>query len=269
MKIQNKVFVVTGGGNGIGREVVLHLLAKGGHVAALDLSASGLEETAALSGKSDKLSTHQIDITDRVAVASLPKEVGMKHDAVDGLINVAGIIQPFVRVNDLDFEQIDKVMNVNFNGVVNMTKTSLPIFLKRPEAHILNVSSMGSYAPVPGQTIYGASKAAVKLFTEGLHSELFGTKVGVTLFFPGSTATNIALNSGIMTQEEMAKMAPADLKIKTTSAARVAELIVESIELKSYRAFGGSDAKTMDLLSRLMPERAAKIIFNQMKSLLK
>jgi short-subunit dehydrogenase len=269
MKIQNKVFVVTGAGNGIGREVVLEILSRGGHVAALDMSAEGLKETLNLSGQNKKLSTHPIDVTNREAVGKLPTEIGMIHENIDGVINVAGIIQPFVRVNELSFDQIDKVMNVNFNGVVNVTKTLLPILLKRPEAHILNVSSMGSYAPVPGQTIYGASKAAVKLFTEGLHSELLGTNVGVTIFFPGSTATNIALNSGIMTKEEMAKMAPSDMKIKTTPATKVAELIIQSIEAKSYRAFGGNDAKTMDILSRIMPERAAKIIFDQMKSLLK
>lgn len=269
MKVANKVFVVTGAGNGIGREVVLNLLHRGAHVAAIDLSAQGLDTTRELSGTNKNLSLYALDVTDRAAVAKLPIEIALAHEAIDGLINVAGIIQPFVRVNELSFEQIDRVMNINFNGYVNVTKTFLPILLKRPEAHILNVSSMGSYAPVPGQTIYGASKAAVKLFTEGLHSELMGTRVGVTIFFPGSTATNIALNSGIATADEIAKMASSGMKIRTTPATKVAELIVKSIESSSYRAFGGSDAKTMDILSRLMPERAAKIIFNQMKSLLK
>ena len=61
------------------------------------------------------------------------------------------------------------------------------MLLTRPEAQILNVSSMGAYALVPGQTAYGATKAAVRLFTEGVRSELAGTNVGATVVFPGAT----------------------------------------------------------------------------------
>jgi short-subunit dehydrogenase len=75
-------------------------------------------------------------------------------------------------VNELGYEAIERVMNVNFYGTLYMTKTFLPHLLTRPEAHVVNVSSMGGFLPVPGQVIYGASKAAVKLLTEGLHSEL-------------------------------------------------------------------------------------------------
>jgi short-subunit dehydrogenase len=75
------------------------------------------------------------------------------------------------------------------------------LLIKRPEAQILNVSSMGGYVPVPGQTVYGASKAAIKLFTEGLRSELKGTKVGVALLFPGAVNTNISINSGALTAD--------------------------------------------------------------------
>ena len=94
MKTQNKIIVVTGGGNGIGRELVLHLLNKGARVAALDISEAGLKETAELAGdKKDKLSLHVVNITDRAAVEALPEQVIAKHGAVDGVINVAGIIQ--------------------------------------------------------------------------------------------------------------------------------------------------------------------------------
>ena len=102
MDIAGKVFVVTGGGNGIARELVLQLLAKGATVAAVDLNSDGLKETAKLAGKGAKLSTHTLNITDRAKVMALPKAVITKHGQVDALVNVAGIIQPFVKVNDLD-----------------------------------------------------------------------------------------------------------------------------------------------------------------------
>src|SRR5688500_2770260 len=178
MQVQNKVIVVTGGGNGIGREMVLHLLSKGASVVAVDIDESALQETVELAAnKKDHLSTYVVNITNRDAVAALPEQVISKHGSVDGIINNAGIIQPFVRVNDLDYAAIERLMNVNFYWTLYMTKAFLPHLLTRPEAHIANVSSMGGFMPFPGQSLYGASKAAVKLLTEGLRSELLNTNV--------------------------------------------------------------------------------------------
>lgn len=264
MQIRNKVFVVTGGGAGIGREVVLALLSRGAKVAAVDLNADGLAETAKLSGASSSLSTHVLNITDRAAVEELPAAVLAQHQQIDGLVNVAGIIQPFVRVNDLAYADIERVMNVNFWGLLNMVKTFLPELLKRPEGHIVNVSSMGAYAPVPGQSIYGASKAAVKLLSEGLYAELLDTKVGVTIVFPGATATNIAGNSGIA----MAGMDASSSKFKMTPPTETARLLVDGIEKNTLHVFAGSDAKMMDRMARYAPNKVGKIIYKQMKSLL-
>jgi len=266
MQVMGKVFVVTGGGSGMGRELTLLLLKKGARVAALDMNESTLKETESLAGEyRENLSIHVANITDRDAVLNLPEAVIQIHGAVDAIINNAGIIQPFVKIKDLEFKDIERVFNVNFWGLVNMTKAFLPHLLKRPEAHIINTSSMGGYLPVPGQTVYGASKAAVKLFTEGLHSELLETNVHVTTVFPGAIATNISANSGVSSNTVSSENAP---KFKMTTAPVAAEIIVDGIEKNKYRVMVGSDAKMMDFLSRLMPERAAKIIYTQMRSLL-
>jgi len=145
-----------------------------------------------------------------------------------------------------------------------LTKAFLPGLISRPEAHILNVSSMGAYAPVPGQSIYGASKAAIKLFTEGLRSELLSTKVGVTIVFPGAIATNIAANSGMNVTAFSSEST-----FPTTAADVAAKLMVDAIESNKPRLVIGKDAKTMDFLSRLNPLYAAKLIYKQMASLLK
>jgi len=266
MQVNGKVIVVTGGGSGIGRELVLALLKKGARVAAVDISEKNLLETVEVAGRlREKLSTHIVNIADRAAVETLPAAVIAAHGAVDGVINNAGIIQRFVRFKDLELAEIERVMNVNYYGTLYMTSAFLPYLLQRPEAHIANIASMGGFLPVPGQTIYGASKAAVKLFTEGLHSELRGTNVGVSIMFPGATTTNIAVNSGVMTSEQQAS---ADMKYKTTPADVAAQAIIDGIEAGKYRVLIGSDTKTMDFLYRLMPERAAGIIYNQMKALL-
>ncbi len=267
MKVNNKVIVVTGGGNGIGQELVLNLLNKGAKVAAVDISEAGLQHTAELAGgKKANLSTHIVDVTDRAAVEALPAAVIEKHGAVDGVINNAGIIQPFVRVNDLDYAAIDRVININLYGVIYMTKTFLPYLLERPEGHVVNVSSMGGFLPVPGQSIYGASKAAVKLFTEGLYAELLNTNVRVTVVFPGAIGTEITKNSGVDMGDGNA--AETESNYKTLPPADAAEIIVDAMEKDAYRVLVGSDAKFMDFIYRLAPKRAVKMIYDQMKELL-
>ena len=154
---------------------------------------------------------------------------------------------------------------MNLYGLIYMTKAFLPHLLKRPEAHIINTSSMGGYLPVPGQSIYGASKAAVKLLTEGLNSELLNTNVRVTVVFPGAIATNIASNSGLDlpggndAEASSMQAMPAD---------KAAQIILDGIEKNSYHIMVGSDAKLMNFLVRLNPKNAAKFIYKQMASLL-
>ena len=266
MKAQGKTIVVTGGGNGMGRELTLLLLKKGARIAAVDINEAALKEMAALAGDAQsRLSTHVVNITDREAVSALPAAVIQAHGGVDGIINNAGIIQRFIKINDLDFKDMERVFNVNFWGMVNVTKVFLPYLLKRLEAHIVNTSSMGGFLPVPGQTAYGASKAAVKLFSEGLHSELLATNVRVTTVFPGAIATNISANSGVVINTDTSAKAP---KIKMTLPTTAAEIIVNGMEKNKFHVLVGSDAKMMDFLCRLMPERAAKLIYTQMRSLL-
>ncbi len=268
MKVQNKVLVVTGGGNGIGRELALNLLSKGARVAAVDINEAALQETAELAGSNKgNLSTHMVDITNKDAVAALPEQVIARHGAVDGIINNAGIIQPFVRVNELDYAAIERVMNVNFYGTLYMTKAFLPHLLKRPEAHIANLSSMGGFLPVPGQSLYGASKAAVKLFTEALYSELQNTNVGVTVVFPGAIGTNIAENSGVANTLRVENV-DQERAARTLPPSKAAEIIIDGIEQNRYRVMVGSDATFLDRFYRLSPERAANFIYKQMKSLL-
>lgn len=176
MKVNNKIIIVTGGGNGMGRELVLNLLSKGATVIAVDINETALQETLKLSlDKDGQLSMHVVNIADRGAVEQFRDELIRKFGHVDGIINNAGIIQPFKKFNDLSFEVIERIMNVNFYGMLNVTKTFLPLLLSRPQAHIVNVSSLGGFLPVAGQTIYGASKAAVKMLSKGLASELSDT----------------------------------------------------------------------------------------------
>ena len=211
------------------------------------------------------MSTFVVDITNKASVEDLLNKTLAQYGTVDGIINNAGIIQPFVKVADLSYEAIERVMNVNFYGTLYMAKTFLPHLLTRPEAHIVNVSSMGGFLPVPGQTIYGASKAAVKFLQKGYILNWLNTNVKVTVVFPGAINTNITKNSGLNVPRE----ASAENKsVKVLSPVRAAQLIIDGMENDRYRVLVGNDAKIMDIFYRLNPKSAAKMIAGKMKGLL-
>lgn len=259
MRVAGKVWVVTGGANGMGRELVLELLRRGARVAAVDRAAEALEETAAIAAAGERLSTHAVDITDRDAVAALPDSVLAAHGTVDGLVNNAGIIQPFVPIAELDESVIAKVMDVNFWGMVHMTRAFLPLLRARPEAHLANVSSMGGFFPFPGQTAYGASKAAVKLFTEGLYAELADTGVRVSVIMPGAVNTEITANSGVaqMSEEDAAG-------VRMTTADKAARLMLAGLERDRLHIYVGIDARLMSLAIKVAPRQAIAFVRKQM-----
>lgn len=267
MEIKNKVFFVTGGGNGIAREVVLQLLKNDAKVFTIDKNEKGLAETKSLTGDYSKnLEVLACDVTNKEQIQSLPEKVIEKFGQIDGVLNIAGIIQPFVKINDIPYEKIDLVMNVNFFGTLYVVKSFLPYLLKNSSTSIIaNVSSMGGFLPVPGQCIYGASKAAVKLMTEGLYAELKNTNVRVSTILPGAINTNITKNSGVEI-----KTASADTKnFPMTSAEKAGNIIIKGIEKEKYKILIGKDCKFMDFLYRLNPKNAVDMITKQMKSLLK
>lgn len=267
MKVEGKVIVVTGAGSGIGRELTYQLLNKGAQVFAVDKNANALKvlvDNCPSSLKSNLFSA-QADLINKEEVESLPEKAITQFGHVDGIINNAGMIQPFVRINDLDFEKIELVMKVNFYSQLYMIKSFLPHLLKRNEAHILNISSMGGFLPVPGQSIYGAAKAAVKLMTESLYAELMHTNVRVTVVFPGAVDTNIAANSGVEIKMENADAG----SMKTLEASAAAQQIIQGMERNKSRLFVGKDSKMMNRLYSLAPDFTIKLITKQMKGLLK
>jgi NAD(P)-dependent dehydrogenase (short-subunit alcohol dehydrogenase family) len=267
MQVAGKVWVVTGGGGGMGRELVLEMLRRGARVAAVDIREDALRETARLAGAAaaGTLSQHALDITDASATRALLAEVLDAHGAVDGLVNNAGIIQPFVPVADLDDAAIQRVLGVNLFGTINMVRAFLPALLERPEAHLANVSSMGGFFPFPGQTMYGASKAAVKLLTEGLYAELVDTNVAVSVIMPGAVATDITANSGVAA---LAGASAEASRSRTMPADVAARIMIDGIEKNRLHIYVGRDAQLLSLAIRLAPKRAILLVQRQMKKLL-
>jgi short-subunit dehydrogenase len=266
MKVASKVWVVTGAGGGMGQELTVQLLRGGARVAAVDRNPEALATTmkeAAFAGS--RVTTHVVDITDREAVQGLPQEVIAAHGAVDGLINNAGIIQPFVPIAELDTAIVERVLGVNFLGTLNMVQSFLPALVARPEAHVANVSSMGGFFPFPGQTMYGASKAAVKLLTEGLFAELVDTNVRVSVIFPGAVNTGITENSGVD------RPGPADAdesNARMLSPEKAASIMIQGIEKDKLHIYVGTDAKLMSFAIKVAPRTAIRFVQKQMSKLL-
>lgn len=266
MRAAGKVWVVTGAASGIGREVALELLRRGARVAAVDVRADALGETASLAGAGARLSSHVTDITDRGATEALLLEVLAAHGAVDGIINNAGIIQPFVPFSDLGYDAITRVLDVNLRGTIHVTQAFLPHLLERPEAHVVNVSSMGGVFPFPGQTVYGASKAAVKLLTEGLYAELLDTPVAVSVVIPGPVATDIAANSGV--DAPGGGQATGSSRIPMTPADEAARMLVDGVEKRRLHIYLGGVARLTSVAIRLAPRSAIRFVRTRMDRLL-
>jgi short-subunit dehydrogenase len=124
------------------------------------------------------------------------------------------------------------------------------------------MSSLSALVAFAGQNFYGATKGAVKQFSEGLYEELIDTNVAVTTVFPGNISTNISGNSGV------AMIDAGGRKVRATTPERTARDIVDAIEKGKFRAIIGSDAKLLDVLSRVAPALAARIVAKQMKAVL-
>ena len=262
MKITNKVIIVTGGGNGLGRELVLHLLESGCRVVAVDINDKALKETYALSGGyCSSLMLSKTDIIDAAAIDKMVHQAQLRFGNIDGIINNAGIIQPFRRIKDIDSAVIERVFNINFMGTLNLIKATLPLFYNRPEAHIVNISSMGGFLPVPGQAIYGASKAAVKILSEALRAELVNTNIGVTTVFPGALYTNIKANSGL--QADAGAGTEGHAASAAFSPRKAAAMIVHAMEQNKAQLYIGKDSESMSLLYRIHPGMATKLIGNK------
>ncbi len=258
MRINGKTILVTGAGGGIGKELVIEIINRGGSVIAVDINVENLEETKSLVSD-EKIKTFILDITNKQDVEHFTDK--MKSYTIDGLINNAGIIQPFLSVENLDYSVIERVMNINFYGTLYLVKFLLPQLKKREEAYIVNMSSMGGFLPVPGQGIYGAAKAGVKLMTEALRAELINTNIGVSVVFPGAVNTNIKVNSGI---EDSNKQQDAKKSKMILSPQKAAQIIITGIEKNKPRILVGKDAKMMDFLYRLSPGFASKLIAKKM-----
>lgn len=258
MNLHNQVAVLTGAGSGIGRALALLLAQKGCHLALADINPAALVETAALvQPLGVRVSQHALDVASRDAVAALPDAVLAAHGQVDLLINNAGVAMAgnFEQVSERDF---DWLMDINFNGLVRMTRAFLPLLRQRNAARIVNLSSLFGLIAPPEQCAYSASKFAVRGFSNALRHELAmaGSTVGVTVVHPGGVATQIASSARMadgLSSADVAKRQALSKKLLRMPPEKAAAIIVRAIEQDKARVIVGWDAWFAALIERLMP----------------
>ncbi len=256
MQLRDCTAVVTGAAGGMGRALALSLAQRGCHLALSDVNEAGLAETGELVARhSVRASCHRLDVGDRDAVAAYPEKVLGEHEGVDLLFNNAGVAVEgtFEQISEANY---DWLFNINFYGVVRMTRAFLPVLQKSDDARIVNTSSVWGLLAPPGLTAYGASKFAVRGFSESLRHELAGTNVGVTVVHPGGVATRIAQDarfSAAIGAEERAQMKKSAKRLLTLSPAVAGEAIVKGVEQRRPRVLVGRDARLVSAIARLTP----------------
>ena len=191
MNFKNKVVVITGASSGIGEAAAEQFAKKGANIVLVARRKDKLDEVERkLSKYSTKILVQVCDVSDKEQVKLMSEKVIETFSKIDVLVNNAGFVI-YGKVEELSIEDIESQMKTNYFGTINCTKYFLPHFLKQNSGHMVNVASVGGSFGVPGIASYCATKYAMLGFSEGLHHELHGTNVGVTVVSPIMVRTNL------------------------------------------------------------------------------
>ena len=258
---QDKVCVITGAASGMGRELARQLSAQGAVLAISDIDADGLEETRNIIGAGNRILVDVLDVSDKQAVIDYPAKVEAALGPADYVFNNAGM----TRVGDVmntPLESMEHVIDVNFWGVVRMTKVFLPQ-LVRTKGAVTNISSLFGLIAYKGQAHYCASKFAVRGFTETLALEMEGTGVGVCCVHPGGVQTNVARNAVVDYMPDGQSKTDMDTdfdSLAITSVEKAVRIILNGTAKRKRRIIVGADAKLASFFQRMMPIRYQKIL---------
>ena len=275
---KEKVAVITGAGSGMGRYLAILLAKEGADASVCDVNEETLNETVEMLRKYNvSVSSHLLDVSDKEAIEALPRKVIDQHGKVDMVFNNAGVTTGS-HFKDMDEDNWDWVMGINFDGVINSTRAFIPHMVDSPEAAIVNTSSIFGMVAVPGQTVYHATKFAVRGFTESLAMEMRETNPNLQIHcvHPGHIGTNIAATARFDEENFNQDETQVSNSIFTRNApksqkemgdlfreggmhpSKAAEIILNGVKKNKSRIFIGLDAKLLDLSQRIFPKHYHK-----------
>jgi NADP-dependent 3-hydroxy acid dehydrogenase YdfG len=258
-----KVAVVTGAGSGIGQELAVELARSGAKLAISDINTEGLARTEQrLKAIGAPVKADQLDVSERKAFLLYAEQVNDHFGKVNQVYNNAGV----AFVGDIEtsqFKEIERVMDIDFWGVVNGTKAFLPHLIASRDGHVINVSSALGLFSVPGGAAYSSAKFAVRGFTEALHQEmaLAGHPVKVTTVFPGGIKTPFVRNAtAAEALGDIDLVRNFEKRLWSTSPRKAAQVILNGVRKNRARVLIGPDMKLFDLLVRITGSSYQRVV---------
>ena len=259
--------VITGAGSGMGRSMAVQLAQMGATVLISDINEVSLNETGKLiDAAGGKYKSYKVDVGVKSQIDAFAAQVLGEYKYIDVLINNAGIAIGEASLGEVPLEDFERLININRWGVIHHTQAFLNVLLSRPEAAIVNTSSVFGLMGIPSQVPYCTSKFAVRGFTDSLRLELSGTNVAVTCVHPGGIDTNIVRN-GIHYNGKKDATVEQFKKLVMTSADKAAGIIIRAIQKKSKRVMVGPDAKLIRFMTQVAPTVVDGEILRRKKAL--
>ncbi|MDG0979092.1 MAG: SDR family NAD(P)-dependent oxidoreductase [Halieaceae bacterium] len=252
--MSNPIIAITGAGSGIGHALAQLANTRGYRLALADINLAALESLRTDLGLDEtQCLTHAVDVSSFDAVNAWRDAIQSAFGGVDIVINNAGIAL-IANADVQSNEDIARVMDVNFWGVVHGSKAFLPLLRQSKDPHLVNVSSIFGIMAVPSQSAYNASKFAVRGYTEALRQEIEEDGIHVCCVHPGGIKTNIVKSATILNPNRNREQAMADFDtMAPTTPAQAAQTIFKAIDRRQKRCLIGRDAKWLSLLTRLFP----------------
>jgi NAD(P)-dependent dehydrogenase (short-subunit alcohol dehydrogenase family) len=259
-----RVVAITGAGSGIGRALAVDLAGRGALLALSDIDPTGLDETVDLvkGAGVGEVRGDVVDVASRDAVESWAADVVAHFGGVNVLVNNAGVAVTG-DFGDLAPDDMEWIVGINFWGVVHGTQAFLPHLTASGDGHLVMMSSLFGLMAVPGQSLYIATKFAVRGLAEALREELLvsGAPVGLTVVHPGGVQTNIVRNARISDHESYeATRRLFEDKLARTTPEEAAAVILHGVLRGKPRVLVGADAHVLHHVVRLSGARYQDVV---------